>query len=50
MKKAPRQGFSLTPEYARGTALDVANNHGTQQSNLIEWLELVGVRTSDSDA
>lgn len=36
--------LAFTPDYGHGTVLDVARNHGTQQSNLIEWLEQIGVR------
>lgn len=31
--------LGFTPEYGSGTVLDVAGSHGTQQTNLIEWLE-----------
>lgn len=34
----------FTPEYGYGTLLDVASSHGTQRSNVIEWLERLGVR------
>lgn len=34
---------AFTPEYGHGTVLDVARNYGTQRSNLIEWLEQIGV-------
>ena len=30
--------LDFTPEYASGTVVDVASNHGTQRTNLIEWL------------
>lgn len=35
------QGASLdfTPEYGDGTMLDAASRHGTQRTNLIEWLK-----------
>lgn len=36
--------LTFTPDYGRGSVLDVARNHGTQQTNLIEWLEQLGVR------
>ncbi|HEY2272130.1 MAG TPA: ankyrin repeat domain-containing protein [Jatrophihabitantaceae bacterium] len=36
--------LTFTPDYGRGTVLDVANDHGTQQSNVIEWLGQLGVR------
>jgi ankyrin repeat protein len=36
--------LTFTPEYGYGTVLDVASSHGTQQSNVIEWLEQLGVR------
>jgi ankyrin repeat protein len=38
---------AFTPEYGRGSVLDVARNHGTQRSNVIEWLEKLGVRSVD---
>jgi hypothetical protein len=37
-----------TPEYGRGSLLDVASSHGTQRTNLIEWLAGIGV-TPDPD-
>jgi hypothetical protein len=30
--------LAWVPEYAHGTALDVAQQHGTQRQNVIEWL------------
>jgi ankyrin repeat protein len=36
--------LAFTPDYGHGTVLDVASNHGAQQSNLIKWLEQLGVR------
>jgi ankyrin repeat protein len=36
--------LTFTPDYGHGSVLDVARNHGTQQTNLIEWLEQLGVR------
>jgi hypothetical protein len=42
--------LTFTPEYGHGTVLDVARNYGTQQSNLIDWLEQIGVaRTSAAE-
>lgn len=38
--------LTYTQEYGVGTVRDVAANHGTQQSNLIEWLEALGVPAS----
>jgi ankyrin repeat protein len=38
---------TVTPDYGRGSVLDVARNHGTQQANLIEWLEQLGVRPAE---
>jgi FOG: Ankyrin repeat len=45
-----RRGADLafTPDYGHGTVLDVAHNLGTQQSNLIEWLEQIGVRRTSA--
>ncbi len=34
------------PEYAHGTPLDAARRRGTQRSNLIEWLEHRGARST----
>jgi ankyrin repeat protein len=31
--------LDFTPEYATGTVLDAAFTHGTQRTNLIEWLQ-----------
>ena len=39
--------LGFTPEYGRGSVLDVASHHATQRSNLIEWLEGLGVRRSN---
>ncbi|WP_415854357.1 ankyrin repeat domain-containing protein [Sinomonas sp. G460-2] len=39
--------LAFTPDYGRGTLLDVASNHGTQRMNLIEWLEGLGLRRSE---
>ena len=36
------------PDYANGTALDAARGHGTQRTNVIEWLEQRGVRSTES--
>lgn len=36
--------LDYTPEYGSGTMLDVASAHGTQRSNLIEWLRTTGLR------
>jgi uncharacterized protein len=36
------------PEYSHGTPLDAARSRGTQRSNLIEWLEHRGARSSES--
>ncbi|HEY7008621.1 MAG TPA: ankyrin repeat domain-containing protein [Jatrophihabitantaceae bacterium] len=42
--------LAFTPDYGHGTVVDVARNYGTQQSNLIEWLEQIRVdRTSVSE-
>jgi ankyrin repeat protein len=35
------------PDYARGTALDAAQQRGTQQQNVIEWLRERGAGTAD---
>jgi uncharacterized protein len=40
--------LAFTPDYGHGTVLDVAGNHGTQQGNLIEWLERLGVRRASA--
>ncbi len=37
------------PEYAQGTPLDAARGRGTQRSNLIEWLEHRGARSSEPE-
>lgn len=39
--------LAFTPEYGHGTVLDVASDHGTQQTNVIEWLQQLGVRRGD---
>ena len=39
--------LAFTPEYGRGSVLDVAAGPSTQQTNLIEWLETLGVRRSE---
>ena len=39
--------LTFTPEYGRGSVLDVATGPSTQQTNLIEWLESLGVRRSE---
>jgi ankyrin repeat protein len=39
--------LAFTPAYGRGTVLDAARNHGTQPSNVIGWLEQLGVRTAN---
>jgi ankyrin repeat protein len=40
--------LAFTPAYGRGTVLDAASGHGTQRSNVMKWLEQLGVqRTSD---
>ncbi len=36
------------PDYAQGTALDAATGLGTQQSNVIEWLQSIGARSADA--
>jgi uncharacterized protein len=36
------------PDYAKGTALDAARGHGTQRTNVIEWLEQLGVSSTES--
>lgn len=40
--------LTFTPEYGRGSMLDVASSHGTQRANLISWLEEQGVRGADN--
>jgi ankyrin repeat protein len=35
------------PEYSHGTPLDAARGRGTQRSNLIEWLEHRGARSTE---
>lgn len=37
------------PDYAKGTALDTARGRGTQRSNVIEWLEKLGARSTEAD-
>lgn len=43
------QGANLdyTPEYGHGNLRDVAAGHSTQQTNLIEWLEQLGLSASE---
>lgn len=38
--------LAFTPDYGSGTVLDAATAHGTQQTNLIEWLRNLGVESS----
>lgn len=40
--------LAFTPDYGHGTVLDVARSHGTQQSNLIEWLAQMGVPSTSA--
>lgn len=40
--------LTFTPDYASGGLLDAASGHGTQRTNVIEWLEGLGVRLADS--
>ncbi|MDL9977944.1 ankyrin repeat domain-containing protein [Microbacterium sp. ASV49] len=40
--------LAVSPEYAHGTVVDAASMHGTQRSNVIEWLEGLGIRRSDA--
>ena len=35
--------LAFTPDYGRGSLIDVAARHGTQRANLIEWLQSLGV-------
>jgi uncharacterized protein len=46
-----REGADLNwiPDYAQGTPLDAAQQLGTQQQNVIDWLHERGARTSDQD-
>jgi hypothetical protein len=37
------------PDYAQGTALDAAQQLGTQQQNVISWLSERGARSADQD-
>jgi ankyrin repeat protein len=37
------------PDYARGTPLDAASGHSTQQENVITWLRGLGARSASSD-
>ena len=39
--------LGFTPTYGHGTVLDVAIGHGTQRTNLIEWLQQLGVRRTE---
>jgi hypothetical protein len=41
--------LTFTPDYGRGSVLDVARSPGTQPSSLIEWLEHLGVRSADDN-
>ncbi|HJQ48450.1 MAG TPA: ankyrin repeat domain-containing protein [Amycolatopsis sp.] len=41
---------TFTPEYGRGTLIDIASSHGTQLANLIEWLGGLGLRSSGRTA
>jgi len=36
------------PDYAQGTALDAATGLGTQQSNVVEWLQSIGARSAQA--
>lgn len=40
--------LDFTPDYGHGTVLDIASGPGTQRSNLIEWLEQLGVRRAEA--
>lgn len=37
---------NFTPDYGSGTVIDVASSHGTQRTNLIEWLGARGAVSS----
>jgi uncharacterized protein len=37
-----------TPEYAEGTALDVASEQSTRQQNIVQWLRGIGATTAHS--
>lgn len=39
--------LGFTPDYGCGTLVDAASCHGTQRTNLIEWLEGLGIQRSD---
>jgi len=39
--------LNWVPDYARGTPLDAAQQLGTQQQNVISWLQERGARTTD---
>lgn len=40
--------LAFTPDYGHGTLVDAAANYGTQQTNVIEWLQALGVvKTGD---
>ena len=38
--------LGFTPDYGKGTVIDVAAGHGTQRKNLIEWLANQGVQST----
>jgi uncharacterized protein len=40
--------LGFTPSYGSGTVVDVASSHGTQRSNVIDWLRQLGGTQSDS--
>ncbi|MGA7205777.1 MAG: hypothetical protein WBX27_14220, partial [Specibacter sp.] len=37
--------LAFTPAYGNGTVLDIAATPGTQRSNVIKWIEHMGVRS-----
>lgn len=39
--------LTFTPDYGHGTLVDAAANYGTQQTNVIEWLQTLGVVKTD---
>lgn len=41
--------LAFTPDYGSGTLLDVATSHGTQRTNLIDWLRSLGLESSNSE-
>lgn len=41
--------LTFTPDYGHGSVVDVAAGRGTQQSNLIEWLEGLGLRRARAE-